>query len=235
MLLLVLAGWMALLPGCGGLLAFSGGSVPIGKTRVFGTVVRSDNPLQAVSNARVTLVSSAIGSEPQSFQTLSAPDGRFDFPAIPLGAPTGNIQVTVDPQDASLHPQQVHFLAADKRNANLIVALAPTSFDLSTVSAVAVTPNKVTIRTDVTTQLTATIRDKDNNPLPLVPTLLFDGNVGTISSDGTFYSTGLGSGTVIALWYNDLRSDVATITVDNTLPENPAPPPPPKFPIHEPK
>lgn len=230
-LLLGLCALLVGLHGCGGISALSGGSIPIGLTRVYGKVVRADNPLIPLSNASVSLVSPSVSADKGNFKVNTDANGKFDFPNIPLGAASDIVKVSVEPNNSSLRATQLTFATADKSASNLIVAVPPANFDVSQVAGVVISPTNIKVRTDVTTQLTVRVVNSAGQPLPVVPSLLFNGTTGTLGTDGTFFSTGIGTGSIIAIWSNTIHSDTATIQVDNTLPDNPAPPPPPQIPI----
>gem|GEM_PF-6777254 len=70
----------------------------------------------------------------------------------------------------------------------------------------------------------AKILDANGQPLDLTPTLLLSDSLGTIATDGSFTGTTVGTATVTAIWYNNLRA-TANIIVDNNAQQLPPAPP----------
>ena len=76
-------------------------------------------------------------------------------------------------------------------------------------------------------ELQAVLRDANGKPLSLKPTLVFDGNFGTLAPDGTFSvpaGTQSGMGSISAYW-NNLQPQTQLIHVDNNAAQQPPNPP----------
>ena len=111
------------------------------------------------------------------------------------------------------------------------MSLPRTDFAVDRAKTLQISPSSARLPSGDTILFTALLRDQAGNPIPLTPTLLFDGGFGTINSDGTFFvppGIGAGSGSITAFWYV-LPAQGATVTVDNTL--APKPPPAPMLPV----
>jgi hypothetical protein len=228
---LPLALLLSLLSGCGLSNGFTGGGFPIGRAAFSGKVVLAESPLTALPDARLTLTVTGQGRVTRAFTTVSGPDGRFDFGQVRFEGTTGTARISIRPPTTGRRPQELTFVLSDGKPAVLIAALASASFDTTQGTAVTLSPAAVSVPSQQTVQFAAHVRDKNGNALPVVPSLLFIGNVGNINGDGTFYGASTGSGTITALWYGNLVSNTVPITVDNSVPPSYLPPPPPVLPM----
>lgn len=214
--------------GCG--TAFSGGTIPPGGSRLVGRVVSAQNPLSALSNVTVTVLATPKGGTTQTLQMTTGEDGIFDFSKVSTGAGSGTIQVKAVPSGSDFQSQQIAFQGTNGHTDQLIMALPRSTVDINSAKTLQLSPPLAFLPAGDTIQITAQLRDASGNLLSITPTLLFDGNFGTISGDGTFFvpsGTGAGTGTITAYWYS-LPPQVSQISVDNTL--APAPPPVPMLP-----
>jgi len=195
---------LCLLAGCGGGLAFTGGSIPPGGSRLIGRVAWAEDPSKALPNATVQVETRPITGGVRTLTAITASDGSFTFINVPTGSTTTTLTVTVTPPvepDPALarQSQTIVFQAqsgvADDLAVSLPLTTAPTAAKL-TLSPIA------TVQEGQTAVIHAHLYDSGGAKLSLEPTLLYAGNFGKIQIDATFLSAKPGSGTVSAFWYN---------------------------------
>ena len=228
-----LALWVVLIQalGCGnGINGISGGSIPTGGSRLTGRAVTAEDPRVPISNATVSVQTTVPGQAPQTLQVTTDAEGNFAFPQVPTGSVNSRVQVTVRAPDSLFRPLALSFLLTNQRPATLIAALPASSFDVARGTSVTIMPPAASVHVGDTIVFTAQVRDRAGNVLPIMPSLLFDGDFGTLNADGTF--TGTGTGSIVAYWYGGITS-AAQVTSNETTPSSP-PPPPPVFPPEKP-
>ena len=214
--------------GCGGGgLGFTGGGVPIGKAVLKGRVVAAANPSQPLANAQVTVIATPLSGARYLVTTTTDQNGFFTATDIPTDAVTGVVTADAVSVDGAYKEQRVSFLARNNHQATLIFALPPATYALDPGTKISISPAQVTLQTGQNAHFTAKLTSATGAILPFTPTLTFDDDFGSLNSDGSFTGTGVGSGTVSALWYNNLRA-TATVSVpsrDTTTTGTPPLPP----------
>jgi len=220
--------------GCGGISpsSFSGGGVPIGGSRLFGRVVAANNTAINLSNVAVSVQATPDGGVQTTTQMTTAQDGTFSFSNVLPGFSNGTVAVTATPADPSYQAQQVTLSVANGHTEQMIISLAPASFDISTAASISLALASPAVPGGGSVQVQAVVRDAAGRPLPIVPTLVFDGNFGMLAPDGTFSvpaGTQSGMGTISAYWYT-LLPQMQQIHVDNNAAQQP--PNPPILPIN---
>lgn len=195
------------LAGCGSLgsTSFSGGGVPIGGSRLFGRVVAASSPSTSLPNVDVRVTATPDGGVARDMQTTTGQDGSFNFSNVLPGFSNGTVQVTATPADPAYRAQQIAFSVANGHTEQLIVTLPPSSFDPTTASSVTLSLASPAVPSGGSVQVLALVRDAAGKPLPVMPTLAFDGNFGTLNANGTFsVPAGVlsGTGTISAYWYS---------------------------------
>lgn len=221
--LLLLSG-AAILSGCGGATAFTGGGFPIGKAAVLGRVVDAQNPAINLPNVRLTLFSTPEEGGTKVLTTTSDANGEYNFPEVPTGKFSAPVQVSVEPSNPDYRTQSVTFQVYNGRNASLLVSLPRQSVDINLGKSLTVTPSTSTLPPGATVRYLVKVLDADGQRLDLTPTLLLSDALGTIATDGSFTGTMTGTATVTAIWYNNLRA-IASVIVDNNAPQLPPAPP----------
>lgn len=234
-LVLLIALWA--LGGCGGGLAFTGGSIPPGGTRLFGRVARAENPLQPLAQATVVVETRPVTGGVRTLRTVTASDGSFSFVSVPTGSTSTTMTVTVTPDPLQgRQSQQVVFRADNGVTDNLIVSLPLSSVDVTRAQSLKLR-DITTLPPGDTAAIHALLFNAAGRRLSLQPTVLFTGNFGSIAIDETFSAALPGIGTITAFWYG-LPSVSTQIVVDPTAPQlPPAPPdlpPAPDTPITDP-
>jgi hypothetical protein len=220
-----------LLCGCGGGLAFTGGSIPPGGTRLVGRVAAAENPLEPLAHVAVQVVTQPITGGVRTLTATTAVDGTFIFPSVPTGSTTTVMTVTATPDPTQgRQSQQVVFQAQNGVTNDLVVALPLQSFDVHLANSLTLR-DIPTLPPGDSTPLHAHLLDSGGIRLSIQPTLLYTGNFGSIATDETFAASkginGRVSGTVTAFWYN-LPSVTKQIIVDQNA--NSLPPDPPDLP-----
>lgn len=203
-----------LLTGCGGGLAFTGGSIPPGgSARLFGRVSAAENPQQSLSKVTIQVVAQYSATGSKTLTATTASDGSFTLPSVPTGLNTATFTVTATPVSGSNRQSQTVVFQANNGIANdLVVSLPLNTFDVSQGASISL-PDLPNIPINQAKVLRAHLLNADGKRLPAQPTLLYVGNFGSIGSDGTFTGTAYGSGTITAFWYN-VQSVTAQIVVD---------------------
>lgn len=213
---------LAVLNGCGA--AFSGGSVPVGRAVLTGRVVSAQDTTQAIASAAITAVATYNGTRRVTLQATSDAQGQFQFINLPTGSQNVSVQITIQAQDASLEPETLTFTLGRGRKAALIATLAPVAL-VSEAASVALSPTvPQTIYPAVQVDFSARVVDDFGDVLPLAPSLLCDGNFGSITPTGTFKGIAIGSGQITAFWYSNLESSPAPVTVSTGAGSLPPPP-----------
>lgn len=219
-----------LLTGCGsGIRAFSGGGFPIGKAVVIGRAVSAENPQIVYKGVRILLVATPPDGSSKSFQTTTDASGSFQINDVPTGQVGGAVQLTATPEDTSVRSQTLSFFVTNGKIRGAFIALPKTTFDVSQATSLTINPPVVTVRPGDTVRVNAQLRDINGNVLPVLPSLVYDANLGDVGGDGTFFGRVEGTGTLTALWYNSL-SATASLVVDPDAPSLPPPPPRPTVP-----
>jgi len=218
---------LCLLSGCGGgELAFTGGSIPPGGSRLVGRVAWAEDPSKPLVNATVQVETRPTSGGVRTLTAITASDGSFTFVDVPTGSTTSTFTVTVTPPvepDPSLarQSQTIVFQAqkgiADDLAVSLPLTTAPTAAKL-TLSPI------TTVQEGQTAVIHAHLFDSGGTKLSLEPTLLYAGNFGKIQTDATFLASNPGSGTVSAFWYNlsSVTTSIKVVPFTSDFP--PAPP-----------
>lgn len=215
--------FLCLLCGCGGL-AFTGGSIPPGGSRMFGRVAAAENPLEPLAHVAVQIETRPITGGLRTLMATTAADGTFSFPSVPTGSTSTTITVTVTPDPAlQRQSQQVVFQANNAVADNLVVALPLSSFDVASAAELKL-GDITTVPPGAAAAIHARLLDASKKRLSVQPTLLFAGNFGSIALDETFAATEKGTGSVTAFWYT-LPSVTKPIVVDPTAAALPPAPP----------
>lgn len=213
-----------LLCGCGGDLAFTGGSIPPGGARLFGRVAAAENPLMPLAHVAVQVETRPITGGLRTFETTTASDGTFEFVTVPTGSTDTTMTVNVMPDPAlGRQAQQIVFPAQNGVADDLVVALPLNTFEVKLAASLAV-PDFPTLPPLDAAAVHALVLDGAGKRLPVQPTLLFAGNIGSIATDETFTATAPGAGTITAFWYA-LSSVTKPVVVDRNAPQLPPSPP----------
>ncbi len=221
--LLLLSG-AGILSGCGGANGFTGGGFPIGKSAVIGRVVDAQNPSVNLANVRLTLFATLAEGDTRVLTTTSNANGEYSFPKVPTGEFSAPVQMSIEPGDPDYRTQSVTFQVYNGGRASLLVSLPRQSVDINLGKSLTVTPSTSTLPPGATVRYLAKILDANGQQLDLTPTLLLSDSLGTIATDGSFTGTTVGTATVTAIWYNNLRA-TANIIVDNNAQQLPPAPP----------
>lgn len=226
---------LASLQGCGLAIqkAFSGGGVPIGGTRLFGTVISATEPSRRLANIRITVNAQPFGSvTPQSVTITTGNDGTFALSQVLPGFTGGTVQVTATTSDLNFRTQQIVFQTSGGRSLNMILSLAPVTVDVGQARSLELSLPAATLPPGKTFQITARLRDAIGNDLNYMPTLLLDGSFATLTNTGELVIADkvAGTGTISAYWY-DLAPQSSNLRIDPSAPE--PPPTPPVLPTRE--
>lgn len=182
----------AILASCGGPTALTGGSVPIGTSRLQGIVVRAEDVTRSVPDTQLTLTRNP-------YQSLRNSDsqGHFDFGNIIDGYFTCAVK---PPSGSGLGENWAwRFYLPPNTNAYLVAAIWPSSFDPTSVRRLTLQPGSITLRPGDSVRFISTAYDQNDNPIPLSMSFLLEGDIGTLSPDGTFQATKAGRGR-ISIW-----------------------------------
>lgn len=225
---------LAFLFGCGaglgvGGVSLTGGSVPIGTSRVKGIVLLAENVSQGVSNATVLLAyvptTKASGTRAAEDKTeerdqlnkkkkddedsggsqgTTPESGEFDSGPI-IG---GTYVLTIStPFGVDLGKDWAwRFTLPDNSTAWMVAALWPRWFDPTVVDHVALTPDTVTLKVGESARFAGTAYDKNNTAIPLSVSYLLTGDIGVLSADGTFRATRPGSARLTAWMHGAVAS-----------------------------
>ncbi len=198
--LLLLGIAMLILHGCGGISAFTDGSIPNGRSIIRGRVVTAKDPTIAVANAIVTVSSTPLDNGTATFRVRTDANGAFSIGNIPTGKistavpnPTTNVTLLVEPADGTLQRQRLMLPLTKDRPVDALVALPATGFDTSLVGNVKIVPTTPTSTTGSQVQFTAQVLDKAGNDLGIFPTLLLDGSDLLVLDNHTFAAVGIGT------------------------------------------
>lgn len=190
---------LAVVVGCGGSLSLTGGSVPIGTSRLKGIVVRADNVLQPVADATLALTLLTDKSQratPNASKITTDLQGRFDFGPITGGRFSCAIQpLSLTGLDLNWN---WFFELPEGTSAQMIAALWPDWFDPHTVRRVTLAPDVLRLRVGDTVRLIATAYDEDDRAIPLGVSLMVEGDIGTLQIGGLFHAEKAGRGKVRA-------------------------------------
>jgi len=221
------------LPACSGIgeSSFSGGGVPIGGSRLFGRVVSAADTSTSLSNVTVTVQATPQGGVERDLTTTTGKDGSFNFSNVLPGFSNGHVQITATPDNTNYRPAELAFNISNGRTEQMIVTLPPSSFDPTTAQSVSIAIASPAVPAGGSVQFQAVVRDAAGQALPVSPTLVFDGNFGTLNTDNTFsVPAGVlsGSGSITAFWYNLLPQSQPIHVDKNASPQPPQPPVLPK-------
>jgi hypothetical protein len=194
--------------GCG----ISGGSIPPGGSRLAGRVFMAEDPTQSIANATVSIQVTPPGLPVQTLQVTTDAQGAFAFNNVTTGPSSSRIAVSVQPGTANIQPLQWTFLLTANRPVTLLASLPPASFDVNRVTSVSLSPSIADVQVGDSLRFVAQARDKSGNILPVTPSLLIDGDLGTIHPDGTFTGTHSGEGSIVAFWYGGVTFSGQIIT-----------------------
>jgi hypothetical protein len=185
---------LGIVAGCGGRLSLTGGSVPIGTSKLRGVVVRADDINQTAEGAPVTL-----SIDDKQSTVTSGQDGTFDFGSI-IG---GRYACEIDPPVGSgLRNGWVwYFDLPDDTSAQMVAALWPSGFDPNVVTRVTISPDQHTMRVGETIRFVPTAYGEQDQPLSVRPSLMIVGDLGDLAAGGLFTATKAGDGKMIA-WVN---------------------------------
>ena len=164
--------------GCGGSLNLTGGSVPIGTSRLAGVVVHAENVTQVVPGVQMTLTRGA-----QMARRTADAAGQFDFGAVTDGFYTCTAQT---PEAGFGKGWAWPFSLSPHTPAHLVAALWPDWFAPSTIGHVELAPSALTLHVGDRARFVATAYDSQGRAIPLSLSLLLQGNVGEIGPDGSF-------------------------------------------------
>jgi hypothetical protein len=221
-LLLALSALLTNLSGCTN--SFSGGSFPIGKAFVVGRVVSAEDPQIVFKGVKITLLATPPGGESKRFDAITDANGNFQFDNVPTGQISGAAQLSAISDDATIRGQSLFFSLINQRKRGLFIALPKTSFDVSQAASIRIVPPTFTLPPGDTVRIDAQLRDINDNILPVLPSLIYDADLGTVGGDGTFAGMAAGTGSITAQWYGNLTA-VASIRVDPNAPSLPPPAP----------
>jgi hypothetical protein len=175
--------------------SFTGDGIPPGRSAVIGLVVHADNPQLPVANALVNVTTTVIGRGlsvtrgTTSYPVYSDDAGKFQITGIPTDKIDSNVTVTVDPNDKTLLPQRITFRLANGRPTALILALPPAAFPLNKIATIKLIEQSSTNTPVPTAQFKAQVLDASGVDLGIIPTLIFDGSLAAIATDGTITVT----------------------------------------------
>ena len=222
---LTLAALIFGLTGCGGGgTDFTGGGIPIGEAALTGRVVRSEDAALPLYNAQITITATPKNSDAKILHTTTDHNGVFSVTHIPTDLVNGPVTVTAASADGMFKTQQVSFFLTNKHSASVIFALPPAAYTFALGTTLTITPEHLTATPGQTVQFTAQLSDPRGVPLPLTPTLFFDDSFGVLNPDGTFIGGSMGTGDIVAYWYNNLKAS-ASVSIHSAQAANPPDPP----------
>lgn len=198
--------------GCGG----GGTSVPASNSSfVSGRVVNATDPTQPVGNAAIELVNPSTG---QTLSIEAAPDGTFRINGVPVG--TWKLRVDYD-DDGEIEFEIEVEVDDDGVSAN-DVGMLPSGATVSRIEIVApVAQSDGTLELGEDHHFTARVFDQADAERNWRPNWRVEGNIGTISAEGEFMATALGTGAVVAYFGagEGLIEQRITVTVGADLSE----------------
>ncbi len=226
--ILVLCALLSLsLSGCGGgfgaPLSISGGGFPIGGSRLFGKAVSAMNTAIAIPNARIQVEATPIHGVTQLYEMQTDSKGSFSLDGVLAGKSGGTIILTATPSDVGFRQQRISFQTTAGRTDQVLMTLPPASLDLGTVKSLTLSVANSAIASGSTVQLNVRLKDANDATINLTPSLLYDGDFGTLNDNGTFtvnQNISSGSGRIAAYWYG-FTPQSADIRVDNTAQQQP--------------
>lgn len=214
--------WLAVSPlGCGS--SLTGGSIPPGRSRASGIVVRGDNAgvrlpgsvlrfSPAADSRRRASDSEDTGSEPPEppdfdddddgggssggnppGTVLTATDANGEFNVDGLPSDGAELRVT-PPSGSGLQPITYDLDFSDGATYWMICAPLPTGANLSGLSGIEVSPNELRLAVGQSVQLVVQLQGGD--PPALVPSYLVRGDMGVVNEQGRFTAVRTGRGTV---------------------------------------
>jgi hypothetical protein len=202
---LPLAAALVVIIGCGGGLGLTGGSVPIGTSRLAGIAVRGDSLTTPVPNVKVTL---QTGSSVATKGTDSS--GHFEFSRIA----GGGYECTMDsPAGTGLKTGwSWAFDLPEGSAAQLVAALLPASTDSNSVKETDILPAGATMHVGDTVRFVSSSYGEGHSSIAIAPSLLLSGNIGDLSADGTIHATTVGQAKLLS-WVNGNDVKVVQINV----------------------
>ncbi len=209
--------------GFGGPLSISGGGFPIGGTRLFGKAVSATNTSIAIPNAKIQVEATPINGVTQLYEMQTDSKGSFSLDGVLAGKPGGTVILTATPSDAGFRQQRISFQTTAGHTDQVLMTLPPASLDLGTVKSLTLSIANSAIASGSTVQLNVRLKDANDATIHLIPSLLYDGDFGTLNDNGTFtvdQNVSSGSGRIAAYWYG-FTPQSADIRVDNTAQQQP--------------
>ncbi len=189
LLALIWSGIAFLLDGCGGgISSFTGGGIPPGRSAVLGQVIQAANPAAPVPGATVTITTSTPNGQFLSYRVYTDSSGQFSINGIPTGSVESPVTIQVQPNDMSLQSQHVSFLLANNRPTQVVIALLPANFNAANVAKITIT--QVSNPSGNAPLYKAQVYDAQGNLLAIFPTLIVDGGVAAVNTNGTFTVAG---------------------------------------------
>jgi hypothetical protein len=183
------------MPGCGGgPLALTGGSIPIGVSRLQGVAVRADDIGRPISGASVVL---SRGN--QSGNTFTDSEGRFTFERIA----GGNYLCTIFPPEGSgVQPWSFNIQFPEGARAQLLARMLPSGADPASIQGVRIVPEGYSLNVGESVRFSAQAFNLANDVLNIRGSLLLVGDVGHFDADGTLVATMPGEAMLVG-WAGD--------------------------------
>jgi hypothetical protein len=189
LLLFLLSALWLLATGCGGPLALTGGSIPIGRALLQGRIARADDLSRPVSGAAVVLkLDKASGVR------YADADGKFEFANIRGGIYACTV---FPPEGSGLQAWTNQIQLPEGERAQMLAAMLPSNVNSGSVSEVKIIPNGYTLSVGETVRFTAHAYDHADIEMNLRGSLLLIGDVGELSQDGTFQATKPGHASLV--------------------------------------
>lgn len=209
--------------GFGGPLSMSGGGFPIGGTRLFGKAVSAADTSKAIANAKIQVEATPVNGVTQLYEMQTDNKGSFSLDGVLAGKAGGTVILTATPSDAGFRQQRISFQTTAGRTDQVLMTLPPASLDLGTVKSLTFSVANSAIASGTTVQLNVRLADANGATISLTPSLLYDGDFGTLNDNGTFtvnQNISAGSGRIAAYWYG-FTPQSEDIRVDNTAQQQP--------------
>ena len=209
--------------GFGGPLSISGGGFPIGGTRLFGKAVSALDTSKAIPNAKIQVEATPVNGVTQLYEMQTDSKGSFSLDGVLAGKPGGTVILTATPSDAGFRQQRISFQTTAGHTDQVLMTLPPASLDLGIVKSLTLTVANSAIASGNTVQLNVRLKDANDATVSLTPSLLYDGDFGTLNDDATFtvnQNISAGNGRISAYWYG-FTPQSTEIRVDNTAQQQP--------------
>lgn len=190
----------ALLPGCGGATGITGGSVPLGRSRLQGQIVRADNILAGIAEVPYTLTLGA------SFVNgKSTYEGGFDFNNVAGGSYVFAIRPDRG-TDLTPNGWVWRFTVPEGEASTLIAAVWPKWFDPLKVTNMELAPSSIRLKVGQSVRFVTNVYNENSVIVPIYPSMLLTGDIGTLEPEGTFRAAKPGNGTVTVWLPNNERT-----------------------------